>query len=131
MSGRYFSTPLLACVALLATMDFKSSKTYGLALGLVLLIGIAPIYLIAERNPSFGISEGGDHRVFIDEHEISDERIVYTGLGFFERLRKKEAPSTGYARDNWVYLPDEPVQSQVGGAAGIELHDNGTQLPCH
>jgi arabinofuranosyltransferase len=119
MSGRYFSTPLLACVALLATMDFKSLKAYGLALGLALLVGIAPIFLIAERNPSFGISEGGDHRVFIDEHEISDERIVYTGLGFFERLRKKEAPSTGYARDNWVYLPDEPVRVKLVGPLGL------------
>jgi len=119
MSGRYFSTPLLACVALLGTMEFKSSKVYGLAIGLILLIGIAPIYLIAERNLSFGISEDGDHRVFIDEHEISDERIVYTGLGFFERLRKKEAPSTGYARDKWVYVEKKPVKVWLVGPLGL------------
>jgi arabinofuranosyltransferase len=119
MSGRYFSTPLLACVALLSTMEFKSSKVYGLALGLVLFIGIAPIYLVAERNPSFGIGDESDHRIFVDEYGISDERIVYTGLGFFERLKKKSAPSTGYARDNWVYLPDQPVRVKVVGPLGM------------
>ena len=119
MSGRYFSTPLLACIALLGTMEFKSSKVYGLVFTLVLFIGIAPIYLITERNPSFGISEDGDHRVFIDEHEISDERIVYTGLGFFERLKKRSAPSTGYARDGWVYLPNERARVRLVGPLGL------------
>jgi len=119
MSGRYFSTPLLACVALLSTMDFKSPKVYGLVIGLVLLIGISPIFLITERNLSFGVGDDRDHRVFIDEYDISDERIVYTGLGFFERLRKRSTPSTNYARDKWVYLPDEPVRVKVLGPLGL------------
>jgi arabinofuranosyltransferase len=119
MSGRYFSTPLLACVALLATMEFKSPKAYGLAFGLVLLIGITPIYLTPERSPSFGAGEESYHRIFVDEYGISDERIVYTGLGFFERLKKKEAPSIGYARDKWVYLPDEPVRVKLVGPLGL------------
>jgi arabinofuranosyltransferase len=119
MSGRYFSTPLLACTALLSTMEFKSSKVYALAIGLVLLIGITPIYMVPERNPSFGVGDDSDHRVFVDEYKISDERIVYTGLGFFERLKKKSAPSTGYARDNWVYLPDQPVRVKMVGPLGM------------
>jgi len=119
MSGRYFSTPLLACVALLSTMEFKPPKMYGLAIGLVLLVGIAPIFVTPERSFTFGVGDDRDHRVFIDEHEISDERIVYTGLGFFERLKKKSAPSTGYARDNWVYLPDQPTRVKVVGPLGM------------
>jgi arabinofuranosyltransferase len=119
MSGRYFSAPLLACIVLLSTMNFKSPKVYGLLIGLVLLIGIVPIYLIPERNPAFGIGDDGDHRIFIDEHEISDERIVYTGLGLFERLKKRSAPSTGYARDQWVYLPDQPVRVRLVGPLGL------------
>ncbi len=119
MSGRYFSAPLLACVALLSTMEFKSQKTYALAAGLVLLVGIAPIYVTPERSPTFGVGDDSDHRVFVDEYKISDERIVYTGLGFFERLKKKSAPSTGYARDNWVYLPDQPIRVKVVGPLGM------------
>jgi arabinofuranosyltransferase len=119
MSGRYFSTPLLACVALLSTMEFKSSKVYAFAVGFVLLIGIAPIFVIPERAPSFGVNDESGHRVYIDEHEISDERIVYTGLGFFERLKKKSAPSTGYARDNWVYLDEKPVKVKLVGPLGM------------
>jgi arabinofuranosyltransferase len=118
MSGRYFSTPLLACVALLAAMDFPSNKVYGFAVGLVLIAGISPVFVIPERAPSFGVGDEGDHRIFVDEHGISDERIVYTGLGFFERLKKKSAPSTNYARDKWVYLPDEPVRVKVLGPLG-------------
>jgi len=119
MSGRFFSTPLLACIALLSTMDFRPPKLYSFTLGLVLLIGIAPIFFITERNVSFGIGDEGDHRIFVDEHGISDERIVYTGLGFFERLKKKSSPSTGYARDKWIYLPDEPVRVKVVGPLGL------------
>jgi arabinofuranosyltransferase len=119
MSGRYFSAPLLACTVLLSTMEFKSSTVYSLAIGLVLLIGIAPIYVVPERSPSFGVGDDSNHRIFVDEHKISDERIVYTGLGFFERLKKKSAPSTGYARDNWVYLPDGPVRVKVVGPLGM------------
>jgi arabinofuranosyltransferase len=119
MSGRYFSTPLLACTALLSMMEFKPQKAYGLALGLVLIIGIAPIFIVAERSLSFGFGDDSDHRVFVDEHGISDERIVYTGLGFFERLKKKSAPSTNYARENWVYLPDESVRVKLVGPLGM------------
>jgi arabinofuranosyltransferase len=119
MSGRYFSTPLLACVALLSTMEFKSPKIHGLAIGLVLLVGIAPIFVTPERGLTFGFGDDSDHRVFVDKYGISDERIVYTGLGFFERLKKKSAPSTGFARDNWVYLPDQPVRVKVVGPLGM------------
>ena len=119
MSGRYFSTPLLACTALLSTMDFKSSKIYGLALGLVLLVGIVPIYLIPERSPSFGRGEDSFHRTFVDGYGISDERRVYIGLSFFEILKKREAPSTGYARDKWIYLPDKPMQVKLVGPLGL------------
>lgn len=119
MSGRYFSAPLLTCTALLSTMEFKSSKVYSLAVALVLIIGIAPIYVVPERSPTFGVGDDSDHRIFVDENKISDERIVYTGLGFFERLKKKSAPSTGYARDNWVYIPDGPVRVKVVGPLGM------------
>jgi arabinofuranosyltransferase len=100
-------------------------KVYGLALGLVLLIGIAPIYLVAERNPSFGVGDDGGHRIFVDESGISDERIVYTGLGFFERLKKKSAPSTGYARDKWIYLPDQPIRVKLVGPLGLNAMTMG------
>ena len=119
MSGRYFSSPLLVCVTLLATMDFESPKKFGVAVGIVLLVGLAPIAVVAERAPAFGVGDEGDHRVFVDEHGISDERIVYTGLGLFERLKKKSAPSTNYARDKWVYLPDEPVRVRIVGPLGL------------
>jgi arabinofuranosyltransferase len=118
MSGRYFSTPLLACTALLSTMDFKSQKVYGLALGLVLLIGIAPIYLIPERNFSFGAGAESYHRPFVDGRGISDERNVYISLSLFERLKLKEAPSAGYAREKWVYLPNEPMRVKLVGPLG-------------
>ena len=118
MSGRYFSTPLLACVTLLSGMEIKPAKFYGLAVGLVLLIGIAPLFVVAERNPSFGVESEDRHRVFIDVHEISDERLVYSGLGFFEVLRKNETPSSDHSGKNWVYLPGEPVRVKVVGPLG-------------
>ena len=119
MSGRYFSTALLACVTLLSTMEFSSQKVYGFAIGLVLIVGIAPIFIVPERALTFGVGDEGDHRVFVDEHGISDERIVYTGLGFFERLKKKSAPSTNYARDKWIYLGEKPVRVKVLGPLGL------------
>lgn len=118
MSGRYFSTPLLACVTLLAGMEIKPAKFYGIVIGLVLLIGIAPLFVVAERNPSFGAESEDRHRVFIDVHEISDERLVYSGLGFFEVLRKNETPSSDHSGKNWVYLPGEPVRVKVVGPLG-------------
>ncbi|MDO9300780.1 MAG: hypothetical protein Q7T89_05325, partial [Anaerolineales bacterium] len=59
------------------------------------------------------------HRTFVDGYGISDERSVYIGLGFFEILKKKEAPSIGYARDKWIYLPDEPVRVKLVGPLGL------------
>jgi len=125
MSGRYFSTPLLACVALLSTMEFKTPRIYGFAVGLALLVGIAPILVTPARSPSFGVGDDSDHRVFVDEYKISDERIVYTGLGLFERLKKKSAPSTGYARENWVYLPSSPMRVKLVGPLGMNAMTMG------
>ena len=45
MSGRYFSTALLACVTLLSTMEFSSQEVYGFVVGLVLIVGISPIFI--------------------------------------------------------------------------------------
>ncbi len=119
MSGRYFSTPLLVCIALLSTMDFKSPTVYGVTLALVLLVGILPMYRPPEPAPSFGAEDKNGRRIYVDEYGISDERAFYTSLSFFERLRKKNAPATNYARDKWIYPPNEPIRVKVMGPLGL------------
>jgi arabinofuranosyltransferase len=125
MSGRFFSTPLLACVALFSTMEFKSQKAYDLALGLVLLIGIAPIYLVAERHPSFSIEDQVERKALINEDGITDERIFYTKLGFFECLKNNSTPAMNFSRDRWIYLSIRPVKVKLVGALGMNAMTMG------
>jgi arabinofuranosyltransferase len=125
MSGRFFSTPLLACVALLSTMNFKSIKAYGLAIGLVLLIGIAPIYWVPERSPSFSIGNQVERKALIGKDGIADERIFYTGLGFFECLENNKTPAMNFSRDRWVYLSIRPVKVKLVGALGLNAMTMG------
>jgi len=125
MSGRFFSTPLLACVTLLSTMEFKLQKAYGLTLGLILLIGIAPIYWIPERSLSFSIEDQAGRKALINEYGITDERSYYIGLGFFECLENNSAPAMNFSRDKWVYRSTSPVKVKLVGALGLNAMTMG------
>lgn len=126
MSGRYFSAPLLVAVSLLSNAEFKSLKVYSLSLGMALIIGIAPIYVIPERNPSFGKDEG-DHRIFIDENGIADERSVYSGMSLVRRL-EKGAPKSKFAGDNWIFDPNAPVKVRLVGPLGLRAYALGPNV---
>jgi len=118
MSGRYFSAPLLACAAIVSNLNFASLKIHGLSLGLIVLIGIAPIYLIPERRPSFGVGDPGAHRVYDDGHGISDERRVYEGMSLAHGL-EDGPPPVHAAHDRWSYDPGEPLKVRLVGPMGL------------
>jgi arabinofuranosyltransferase len=119
---------LLASTAVLSNLEFKSMKSYGLSLGMVLLIGVAPIYVVPERRPSFG-SETGNYRVFLDEHRISDERRIYSryGLGLLRSL-KDGAPRAPYTRENWIFHAGHPVQVELVGPLGLAGYGFGPDV---
>jgi len=125
MSGRFFSAPLLACVALLSTMEFNSSKIYGLAIALVLLIGTAPIYLIPERSSSINIANEVERKSLINEYGIADERVFYTELGLFECLENNSIPAMNFSRDKWEYFSLKPVKVKLVGALGLNAMTMG------
>jgi len=118
MSGRYFSAPLLAACALLASIGVKSPRAFALSMGAVLLVGLAPIFLIPERSPSFGAGSPLAHRIFDDGHGISDERRVYAGLSLAAALPDGPPPAHA-AHDRWSYDPAAPREVKIVGPLGL------------
>ncbi|MBM3123903.1 MAG: hypothetical protein FJZ87_02390 [Chloroflexi bacterium] len=129
MSGRYFSVPLLGAVAVLVSTEFKSAKSYALALTAVLILGFAPAYFIPERRASFG-SETGNYRVFRDEHGITDERRIYTryGFGLVQTLSMGMARTSDYSRGNWIYEDVRPVHVELVGPLGMSAYGYGPNV---
>jgi arabinofuranosyltransferase len=129
MSGRYFSTPLLGAAAVLVSTEFKSAKSYALSLAAALILGLAPVYLIPERQASFG-SETGNWRVFRDEHGITDERHIYTryGLGLMQTLSSGTARTSDYSRENWIYEDIRPVHVELVGPLGMSAYGYGPNV---
>ena len=130
MSGRYLSAPLLVSVALFVRFDFDDSNKESapsrngiplfnlLIAALVLLLGILPLYLIPERAGSFGLGDAGGHRIFVDAHDISDERRVYAGMNLLRRLDTGPLVSE-FTRGKWVYDPDAPRIVKLVGPLGF------------
>jgi len=118
MGGRYFSAPLLASTAIISMMEFRSLKVYGFVLSLVLLIGIAPVYLIPERSPSYGVGSR-DYRIAMDEHEITDERGIYMGTLGLLRSLEFGAPRAVYTRDDWIFRPKRKTRVELVGPLGV------------
>lgn len=130
MSGRYFSAPLLAATTLLVRIDFSvptpeaashtitTRGSYYLLLSIVVVIGIAPLYLIPERANSFGVGAEGGHRVYVDAHDISDERRVYAGMNLPRRFQVGPLVSE-FARGKWVFDPEAPVNVKLVGPLGF------------
>ena len=130
MTGRYFSAPVLVSAAILVRIDFDAidikaiSSRIGvpafhlLLTSLVLVLGILPFFLIPERAASFGIGDEGGHRVYVDAHDISDERRVYAGMNLIRRLRTGPLVSE-FAREKWVYDPETPRVVKLVGPLGF------------
>lgn len=125
MGGRFFTAPLLASTIIISSMKFKPQKVYGFALGMVLLIGLSPVFLIPERRPSYGVGSS-DWRLAMDKNGITDERGIYRGtLGLAHSLQYG-APKAVYTRNDWVYRPKRKIVKIVGplGVAGYRFGPN-------
>jgi len=116
MSGRYFTAPLAVSAAIISRLRFGSLGAYAVTLALVLTIGLAPIWFVPQRSPSYG--EGKGLYAYIDDQGISDERRFYYGqMGFLMSLRAG-APA-GYASGSWVHTSQQPEPVQLVGTLGI------------
>jgi hypothetical protein len=116
--------------AILVRIDFDAGALKGIPLrlsapvfhllitGLVLLLGFLPLYLIPERAVSFGIGDQGGHRVYVDAHDISDERRVYAGMNLLRRLKTGPLVSE-FAREKWVYDQEAPRIVKLVGPLGF------------
>ena len=130
MSGRYFSAPLLASTVLVARHNFEAVvggeatmrapalRMYFLLLALGLITGLAPVFLVAERAPNFGKGAEGGHRIFVDAHDVSDERRVYDGMRLLRRLEVGPLVSE-FARGKWLYDARAQVKVKLVGPLGF------------
>lgn len=128
MGGRYFSTLVLIAVAILGKIEFKSLSIYGLAIGLALIVGIFPIFLIPERSLSFG-QNTKNLKIFVDDYGISDERRFYFAqMGFLNSLARGGAPRAKYSREKWIYHPNRPLQVELVGTLGVTSYNLGPDV---
>lgn len=127
MSGRYFTAPLLASVAILSLYEFPSRRVYsGVVIG-VLVIGLLPVLLNPLRRPDY--AQISDFRVFFDANGISDERAVYFNrMGLFSTLRTKPFPGSNFAGRRWIFRPDKPVMVKVVGPLGVAGYQAGPNV---
>lgn len=117
MSGRYFSAPLLAATSLITVTEYKSAKFYALLLGMVLVIGLAPIFVIPERSFTFGAGSN-DYRIVM-EHDITDERLIYMrSLGLWQNL-EGGGKRISYPHGEWIYHSGKTTKVKVVGPLGV------------
>ncbi len=127
MSGRFFSTPLLASTALLSRYNFKPAKPYNWSLTLILIIGIAPILFIKERQLLYG-DKVNDFKIFLDSNLIADERKVYNDLSLSATLQNNQPPSSEYARADWIYDPNTPAKVRMVSSLGLSSYKAGPNI---
>jgi arabinofuranosyltransferase len=115
MSGRFFTPPLLAATILLVQRGAGSFKSFGVSLAAILLIGIAPIFIVRERSPLF-IENVNNLKQLVDTNGISDERnFYYPQMGLLKNL--DGSPAT-YKAD-WVFHNPQPARVEVVGTLGV------------
>jgi len=118
MSGRYFSAPLLVCAVLVARAKWGPRPRLALSAIALLAVGLAPMALVPERRPDFGVGSAVGHRIYDDGHGISDERRVYAGLTLLNAL-SEGPPEVHAASERWVYVPTSPVDVRLIGPLGM------------
>lgn len=127
MSGRFFTAPLLVSTVLLVRMDVKSLSHHGFLLITAIMIGIAPIYLVAERSTSYGKNDP-NFRIFLDIHRIADERNVYPKLSLRYTLEHNRAPVSEFARDKWIFDNETVRRVRILGQLGLPAYRLGPNV---
>lgn len=123
MSGRFFSTPLLAAAALLSLPSYKNKKRYY-----ALIMIIAVLSLLTPTSPlrspaGYG---GPDFRKYIDEQGVADERAVYFHhLGLFNPHRTVDLPGSRFAGHNWISEGEKTVEVVLVKTLGIVGYQAG------
>jgi arabinofuranosyltransferase len=125
MSGRFFSAALLTSVVLLSQFEIKPPKVYWPIVASILFVGILPIYLIPERNPSYGLIRD-DWKVFMDYNHITDERRVYYDLMGLIPAIQGDLPMTKFAGENWVFVKVAAVEKV--GPLGVNSYRVGPNV---
>jgi arabinofuranosyltransferase len=127
MSGRYFSLPLIAALIVLSTFELKSLKLFGASLVLVVGIGLLPFLTMIERRPTYGENRE-NNLVFLDNHKIADERLVYAERTSLLAALKHFSPRVIYSQDDWNYAPGYPREVHVVGAMGLNGYRDGPNI---
>jgi arabinofuranosyltransferase len=127
MSGRYFSLPLLLAVILLSTFEIKSIMLYSASLAAILIVGLLPLITTIERRPTYGRNRA-NNLVFIDNHRIADERLVYRDRTGLQAAVQGNSPKVVYSQDEWKYSPGYPREVQVVGPMGLNGYRDGPNV---
>jgi arabinofuranosyltransferase len=115
MSGRFFTTPFVAAIVLLARSDLRPRLAWTAAAAVAVLLSCIPdTFLLRTRR--YGVTWDAA----IDAHGVADERSYYeheTGLRFRRNPRdwpKPEAVAEAYAlKKNWN--SDDPILRHLKG----------------
>jgi len=127
MSGRYFSLPLIVALILLSTFELKSLKMYGVSLILVLGLGILPFLTMIERRPTYGENRE-NNLVFLDNHKIADERLIYAERTGLLAAIKRFSPRVVYSQNDWNHASGYPREVHLVGAMGLNGYRDGPNI---
>jgi len=127
MSGRYFSLPLLVVVILLSTFEIKSATVYGGSLIAILAMGLLPFITTMERRPSYGENRE-NNLVFMDNHKIADERLVYADRTGLLTAIQGNSPKVVYSQEEWEFSSEYPKDVHIVGAMGLNGYRDGPNI---
>jgi tetratricopeptide (TPR) repeat protein len=77
MSGRYFTAPLLAALAILGSLDWRQPRAWGSAVAAIVLLGCCSIRPLAWSEKGFDMTRTQTRRAIDAESGVCDERAYY------------------------------------------------------
>ena len=98
MSGRYFTAPLLAALAILGSLDWRQRRAWGSAVAAIVLVGCCSIRPLAWSEKGFDMTRTETRRAIDAESGVCDERAYYfhsTGFGAKAAPAAASTSSTG------------------------------------
>lgn len=127
MSGRFFTMPLFASVALFVSHPIDLKENYNLAWLFIILIGFSQPTSPWRSPRDYGVNQ--EFRDFIDENGISDERAVYyPRMGYLRTERSKSFPGSRFSGPKWVYHGYEKVKVEFVGPLGVFGYQAGPNV---
>lgn len=125
MSGRFFSSLVLATAVILSQISYKEKHTaYGILIVLALVLGLLNNTAPLRAPLNYG---GGNVRNYINHSGISDERAYYfRRLGLLSLERENEIPGSRYSGKDWIYNAEKRSVEIIGpmGVDGYHLGPN-------